>query len=249
MTEPTSTESDGADQGEESVDVEVAAILLAAGLSTRFGEASKQLARLDGESLLRRAARTVLQSPCRPVIAVIPPEPLAAPLRLELEGLAVTVTVNPTPEEGLASSVRRGLELLGELEHTEPQPSRTRRPELAKTPRPGRRSCTGAIFVPIDQPGLHPDLLSRLLYTHGRFPDAIVQPRVGNSPSSPTLFPRRLFSQLRALRGDEGGRQLIRDGEPLVAVEIENEEELSDLDTPQALEDYARRHRHEVETR
>src|SRR3981189_3115646 len=50
--------------------VSVAAVVLAAGASTRLGEA-KQLVRLGGEALLERAVRVAREAGCSPVVVVV----------------------------------------------------------------------------------------------------------------------------------------------------------------------------------
>ena len=83
-----------------------AAILLAAGASTRLGH-PKQLVRFQNQSLLRRSAALALESGAEPVYVVL--GSYAANLQPELEGLAVKVVVNPDWEEGMGSSLRCGI--------------------------------------------------------------------------------------------------------------------------------------------
>ena len=49
---------------------DVAAIVLAAGRGTRFGEEPKLLARIGGKALVRHAAEAAVQSSADPVIVV-----------------------------------------------------------------------------------------------------------------------------------------------------------------------------------
>src|SRR6266446_1205878 len=78
------------------------AIVLAAGLSSRFGSL-KQLADYRGEPLVRHAARVALAAGCARTIVVIGNERV----REALAGLDVDVVFND--EEGLSSSIRRGV--------------------------------------------------------------------------------------------------------------------------------------------
>jgi molybdenum cofactor cytidylyltransferase len=196
---------------------QLGAVVLAAGLSTRFGGEPKQLASWQGEALVRRAAKTVLASSLRPVVLVLGHR--AAAVAAEVADLTeITTVVNNDPRRGLASSVAVGLEALQESQD----------------------SITGAVFVPIDQPWLSAALLDLMAQIHERSPEVIVQPASDGRPGSPTLFPRRLFAALRSLRGDEGGRLLIRQGEPVFHFEVDEPRELEDLDTRQQFEDLAR---------
>jgi CTP:molybdopterin cytidylyltransferase MocA len=79
-------------------------IVLAAGFSRRFGSA-KQLHRIDGEPLVRRAA-TIAHS-IAPAIVVIPSN--APRIRDALRGLDVAIVENAGAAEGMASSIRAGV--------------------------------------------------------------------------------------------------------------------------------------------
>lgn len=63
----------------------------------------KALLILEGETLLRRAARTALAAGCASVVAVV------GPWDPGLEDLAVETVVNPDAGEGVASSIRKGI--------------------------------------------------------------------------------------------------------------------------------------------
>ena len=80
------------------------AIVLAAGFSRRFGSA-KQLFELDGEPLVRRAAR--IASEVATTIVVIPHGALA--IRDALRALDIVIVENTEADEGIASSIRAGL--------------------------------------------------------------------------------------------------------------------------------------------
>lgn len=78
-------------------------ILLAAGGSRRFGS-PKQLAVVDGETLLRRACRTAAQFPGRAVVVL---GANAEMLRAEVEG--VEIVLNEDWERGIATSIHAGV--------------------------------------------------------------------------------------------------------------------------------------------
>lgn len=84
----------------------VSAVLLAAGASSRMGGRDKLLECIDGEPLLRRAARALLASRADETLAVLRPEDDAR--RAALEGLDVKIVENPGAAEGMASSIRAG---------------------------------------------------------------------------------------------------------------------------------------------
>ena len=87
------------------------AVLLAAGLSRRLGQ-PKQLLRLNGETLVRRAARAVLDAGYAGVVAVIPPGELGQRVRAALDGLPLVLAENSELEVGLSGSFRAGIAAL-----------------------------------------------------------------------------------------------------------------------------------------
>jgi molybdenum cofactor cytidylyltransferase len=88
----------------------IAGILLAAGLSTRFGR-QKLLQPYRGELLVRKTARCFLDAGLDPVVAVVSNDPA---LGDALAGLALTVVENAHPEDGISSSIAIGLRALPE---------------------------------------------------------------------------------------------------------------------------------------
>ncbi len=85
----------------------VAAVVLAAGLSTRFGAANKLLAELGGRPLLRRPLDAVLGVTTAPPLVVLGHQ--AEAVRARLAGLAVDLATNPDVAEGQQCSVAFGL--------------------------------------------------------------------------------------------------------------------------------------------
>ncbi|MCB1403812.1 MAG: NTP transferase domain-containing protein, partial [Rhodobacteraceae bacterium] len=86
----------------------VAAILLAAGEARRMRGRDKLLEAIGGRPALRHAAEAALASRADRVLVVLPPE--AAPRREALAGAAVEIVVAADCTEGMAASLRAGLE-------------------------------------------------------------------------------------------------------------------------------------------
>jgi molybdenum cofactor cytidylyltransferase len=82
--------------------MKVTALVLGSGASRRLGR-PKQLIEIDGEALIRRAAR--LASEVAPTVVVIAEESL----RAQLIGVDVQIVVNKEADEGMASSIRAGV--------------------------------------------------------------------------------------------------------------------------------------------
>ncbi len=80
--------------------MQAAAVILAAGASTRFGS-PKQLALIDSRRMLDIVAATAAAAGLRPVLAVVPP-------KLDVPDDVVPV-INDRPQEGISRSIRLGL--------------------------------------------------------------------------------------------------------------------------------------------
>ena len=182
----------------------IAAVLLAAGSSSRFGRA-KQLVSWDGEALVRRTARIALEAGLAPVIVVS--GSYASGVEAALAGLPVELVFNPDWETGQSSSVRAGVQSL-----------------------PG--SAGGAVFLLCDQPFINPQLIRRLVDLHQSGLDAIIAPMVDGQRTSPVLFDRRTFPDLLKLEGDTGGRALFS-RYPVKWMEWLDRSILFDIDTPE----------------
>jgi molybdenum cofactor cytidylyltransferase len=189
----------------------VAAIILAAGRSTRMGGPNKLLAEIGGKKLVRIVAEQVLASKAHDVIVVTGHQ--ADQIRAALQGLKVTFVHNPDFAEGLASSVKAG---------------------IATAP----DKADGAVICLGDMPLISSDLIDRLIEAFA--PDRgqmIVVPVSDNRRGNPVLWSRRFFHELMTLDGDIGARHLIaRHSEAVAEVAVDGHGAFLDIDTPQALE-------------
>uniref|UniRef100_A0A7V5CSV8 Nucleotidyltransferase family protein n=1 Tax=Acidobacterium capsulatum TaxID=33075 RepID=A0A7V5CSV8_9BACT len=184
-----------------------AAILLAAGSSSRLGQ-PKQLVRHQGQSLLRRTASLALASGASPVIVVLGNS--APQLRPELEGLSVSVVENPDWATGMASSLRCGLAQL-----------------LRQAP-----AAPAALLLVCDQPHLQAVHLRQLWQQYQASNQVVAAQQADGHPGVPAIFPACCFPQLAALQGDQGARALLRQLPPSELQTISMPEALADLDTP-----------------
>lgn len=87
-----------------------AAVLLAAGSGSRMGLKPKSLLELNGEPLIRRSARQLLDAGVTQLVVVL--GHYAADIEAPLQGLPVHKIYNPDPDQGLVSSQRLGLQAL-----------------------------------------------------------------------------------------------------------------------------------------
>ena len=87
--------------------MKVDCIVLAAGLSRRFGETDKLLVEVGGQPLIRRAATCALNTRCNRVVVVTGKD--AAQISSALNGLAVTLCPNSAHTDGIGSSISAGI--------------------------------------------------------------------------------------------------------------------------------------------
>jgi molybdenum cofactor cytidylyltransferase len=181
-------------------------VLLAAGRGTRFGPAPKLLGLLDGEPLVRHAARAALASRLGPVAVVLGAH--APAVRAALDGLDLTFVENPAHAEGLSTSLRAGLAALPERE---------------------------AVLVLLgDMPRIGAHHLHALADAYVEGDAAVVPVHAGQRGNPVLLDRRRLAADLATLDGDRGaGRLLAR--RPDVREIALDAAVLADVDTPAGL--------------
>ena len=194
----------------------VAALVLAAGRSTRMGGPNKLLADAKGVPLVVHAVKAALASQAVEVVVVLghmeeqvrPAIEKAAPPKSRLR-----FVTNPDFAEGLSTSVRAGIAALG-------------------------ANIDAAVIQLGDMPGVGAPLLDRLIAAfspvEGR---SICVPTVGGKRGNPVLWARRFFPEMTALSGDSGAKHLIGEHADLVCeVEMTGEAAITDIDTPEALD-------------
>jgi molybdenum cofactor cytidylyltransferase len=193
----------------------VAAVILAAGRSTRMGGPNKLLAELGGKALVRIVTEQALASKAKDVIVVTGHQ--AEQVEQALQGLKVKFVRNPDFASGLASSVKAGIVAAPE-------------------------NADGAVVCLGDMPLISSDLIDRLIEAFA--PDRgnlIAVPVSDGRRGNPVLWSRRFFNELMTLDGDIGARHLIaKHGEAVAEVPVEGHGAFLDIDTPQALEDAQR---------
>jgi molybdenum cofactor cytidylyltransferase len=159
----------------------VAAVILAAGGSTRFGS-PKQLARWGDKTFIEQVVDSALASLASSVVVVLGAE--VEQCRALLRSRPVEIVVNPAWAEGQSTSMQAGL-----------------------APIPA--NVGGALFLLVDLPGVTPALLNEIIQRHRETLAPLVWPEFEGRRGNPVLFDRALFPELRQIRGDTGGRPLL----------------------------------------
>lgn len=162
--------------------MQVAGILLAAGAGTRMGM-NKMLLTLQGETLLRRAARCALAGGLEPVLAVLGHE--AERAGAELEGLGCRAVLNPEYAKGMNTSLSAGVEAVP--------------PEVE-----------AAVVLLADMPFVDAVLVREVVARHRETGARLVTARYGEVAAPPTLYHRALFPELRGGEGEGRGREVVR---------------------------------------
>ena len=188
----------------------IAAVVLAAGRSTRMRGPNKLLAEIARRPLVRIVAEEALASRADPVIVVAGHQ--RAEVEKALAGLRVRIVHNPDFAEGLGTSLRAG---------------------IAAVP----ADSDAAIVCLGDMPRVDATLMNRLIAAFDPDRGALaVVPTFEGKRGNPVLWSRRFFPDLMAIEGDVGARHLIgRYSEAVAEVPVEGKAALIDVDTPEAL--------------
>ena len=187
----------------------VAALVLAAGRASRMKGSHKLLAAFDGEALVRRSVEAALAA--KPSRVLVVTGHRAEEIEAELAGLAIDIVRNPDHAQGMSTSLRAGVSMLG----------------------PG---CDGVVVMLADMPhvtGADVRMLLDAFAAAGGH--AIVRAVSGGKRGNPVVLPRSTFAAILHLEGDVGARHIVESaGLDVVDVEIGQAAHI-DVDTPEAV--------------
>lgn len=188
----------------------VAAIVLAAGGSSRMGERNKLLVDLAGEPLVARTVDTLLHSHARPVVVVTGHQRDA--VEAALDGKDVTLVHNASWADGMSTSIRAGLDALPD-------------------------DVAGAMLALGDMPFVRPKDVEALIQAFAPEGGApICVPMHDRKRGHPVVWAKRFFHELHTLSGDVGARAVLdAHMDEVHLVPIEDPGVHVDVDTPEAL--------------
>ncbi|HET6413636.1 MAG TPA: NTP transferase domain-containing protein [Anaeromyxobacter sp.] len=161
----------------------VAGIVLAAGTSTRMGR-NKLLLELEGEPLVRRAARRGLAAGLDPLLVVLGHE--GDRVREVLHGLAYTPVLNARFAEGMNTSLSAGVAAV-----------------------PARAEA--ALVLLADMPFVEQAMIEEVVRRWRETGAPVVVSRYGAAVAPPTLYARALFPLLGGGTGEGRGREVVRE--------------------------------------
>lgn len=191
----------------------VAAVVLAAGLSRRMGQ-PKQLLRIGTRTLLRRITEEALASSVGSTFVVA--GAARELMRAELESLPVIVVENTRFADGIGTSISAGV---AEVERLRPE-------------------TDALVLLACDQPHVSVSLIDRLLSVHTTTEAPLVASAYAGTLGIPALFARSYFPALLELPPDRGAKEiLLRHRDRVVALDFE--EGAVDLDTMRDYEQWA----------
>lgn len=162
--------------------MKAAAVVLAAGLSTRLG-APKQLLDLGGEPLIRRTVANAAAAGAMADVVVVTGAG-AGEVAAAVQGLPCRLVHNPDYALGMSTSLRCGVAALA--------------PDVE-----------AAVICLGDQPLVGPAVLDALVGALAGGPATIAQPVYDGTRGNPVAFRRAHFAALLATTGDQGGRAVL----------------------------------------
>jgi molybdenum cofactor cytidylyltransferase len=188
----------------------IAAVILAAGASSRMGR-PKQLLDWGGRPLARAAAETALAARLAPIVAVV--GAARAEVEAALADLPLQVVANPDYAAGQSTSLRAGIAALDP-------------------------DADAVVVLLGDQPFVTAAIIERLVAEWHASQASIVAPVYAGQRGNPVLFARAVFPELLAIQGDQGARSVLAaDPSRIHPVAFDDPRPLADIDT---LEDYER---------
>lgn len=182
------------------------AVVLAAGAAERFGT-TKQLAMLDGEPMVRRAAR--LARGCAAERTVLLTGCDTADVAAAAAGECHFLLVNERYRDGIGSSIALAARALA-------------------------HAADALLLILADQPLVGADHLRALVDAWSGRGHHVIMTRYAGTGGPPVLMPRASFTALAALDGDRGARQVARSG-AFELTEVACEAAAVDVDTPDDL--------------
>ncbi len=187
----------------------IAAVVLAAGTSSRMGE-PKQLLPLGARTVLGQTVENLRGTRVEQIVLVLGFAAQTIAQQTATDGIAVVV--NQQFHEGMASSLRAGLAALN--------------PET-----------DAALVVLADQPFVRPATLDHLIDRYVESGAQIAVPTYRGFRGNPVLLDRSVFAEVMALTGDIGCRAIFGSHiEGIVKVPVDDAGILLDIDNQHDLE-------------
>ena len=166
--------------------MKIAAIVLAAGQSSRFGDGNKLLANVGGVPLIKRVVSALSDSPVCDIILVTENGAGAGDIIKAAGDGRWRHLQNGRAADGMASSLIIGLDAVAD-------------------------DTDGALVALADMPYVSPALIETLCaaFTMCRGKAIVFPQRENGLQGHPVIWPRSFFSALQKLTGDQGGKSVL----------------------------------------
>lgn len=182
----------------------ISAILLAAGQSKRMGEL-KQLMPFGQSTIVEQAVDNLLGSAVNEVIVVVGYK--AEDVIKTIAAKPIKLAINPDYEQGMSTSIIAGLNLVH-----------------------GR--VQGVMLALGDQPLVNSQTINSLIEEFYNHEKGIAVPTYQGKRGHPIIFAIKYKEKLLKLKGDVGGRQIIKDHPgDVLEVAVNSESIVADFDT------------------
>jgi molybdenum cofactor cytidylyltransferase len=200
----------------------LAAIILAAGDSTRMGRPKALLPDSDGRPFVARLVRTFAAAGLQDIVVVTGSlhASIAEAIAADQPPVTPNLVNNPQPALGQVSSLWMGLDAAEKLASPKPHSGEG-------------GGIDGALVTLVDIPLVLASTVRRVIdaWTLHRAP--IVRPAVGDRHGHPVLFDRSVFDALRHAPLTEGARAVVHaNADRIVNVPVDDQGCLLDIDTP-----------------
>lgn len=187
---------------------DVSILIPAAGTSSRMRGTDKLLERLGGVPMLAWQVRAA-QACGVPVLVTVPAGDAGRARRAAIADLHPVIVEVADASEGIAASIRAGVERLGDAD--------------------------GVMILLADLPEIETTDLQTMIAAFQSAPGICRAIAEDGTAGHPVIFPREMFSDLLALSGDEGARRLLQDNiDRVQPVPLPGSRAITDLDTPEA---------------
>lgn len=187
-----------------------AAIVLAAGKSSRAKNIHKLLSTLGGKTVIASTVDSLLGIKNLQVVVVTGHK--STEINACLADKNMSTIHNPNFEQGMGSSLAVGIAALNE-------------------------TTNHALVCLGDMPFVQQETIEKMLETAANLSGtAIFIPTFHGKRGHPVLWPKRFFNDLKNLQSETGGKQILRDNpEKIIEVPVDDAGILIDLDTPEML--------------
>ncbi len=196
---------------------EYAAIVLAAGMSSRMGE-NKLILKLGNKTVLEWTIYNIIKGGFSPedVCLVVSTNMFKNDIKSLVIPAGVNVVCNSKAHLGQSTSMKKGLDKM--------------------------RDRKGVFFFLGDQPFIDPDDIIRLRKSAENKSNSIIVPVTENGKKgNPAVFPRKYYDDLLMVQGDRGGRDVIENPvNDIHTVNLYKSFIHFDLDTPEDYEEAKR---------